>query len=204
MDAHQHWQNIYETKATDSVSWYQAEPARSLAWIAEAAAPPQAAVLDVGAGASFLVDRLVAAGYEHVGALDIAPKALELIKKRLGANDAKVDWFAGSVLDFVPVRTYDVWHDRAVLHFLREPADQQRYVEVLTRTLKPGGHAVIATFAVGGPLKCSGLEIVQYDAAKLQALLGASFSLVKEELEIHKTPSGGEQKFQWAMFRAGA
>lgn len=201
MESQQHWTNIYDTKPTDTVSWYQAEPARSLAWIAEAAPPPAAAVLDVGAGASFLVDRLVARGYAHVGAIDIAPNALAKIKQRLGAEAAKVDWFAGSVLDFAPVRAYDVWHDRAVLHFLREPADQQRYAEVLARTVKPGGHAIIATFAIGGPLKCSGLEIVQYDAAKLQALLGPRFTLEKEELEMHQTPGGSEQKFQWAMFR---
>jgi 2-polyprenyl-3-methyl-5-hydroxy-6-metoxy-1,4-benzoquinol methylase len=200
MSSQEHWANIYATKPTDTVSWYQAEPARSLAWIAAAAPPPHAAVVDVGAGASFLVDRLVARGYAHVGALDIAPNALELIRKRLGADAARVDWFAGSVLDFTPPRAYDVWHDRAVLHFLREPADQARYVEVLTRSLKPGGHAIIATFAVGGPLKCSGLEIVQYDAAKLQALLGPRFTLEKEELELHRTPGGSEQKFQWARF----
>jgi len=205
MNARHHWQQVYGAKASTAVSWYEAEPVRSLEWIRSIAPDPDAAILDVGAGASLLVDRLLEHGYRRLGVLDIAPAALEEVRARLGERSSDVEWFTGDVLDFTAPHPFDVWHDRAVLHFLRDPDEQRRYAEVLRRTLRPGGHAMISTFAAGGPKRCSGLEIVQYDAAALADLLGEEFALVREATGTHRTPAGADQLFQHSLFvRSGA
>jgi SAM-dependent methyltransferase len=201
MDRTAHWEGVYARKDAGEVSWFQAVPARSLAWIAEVAPDRGTPILDVGAGASRLVDHLLERGYRSVAVLDLSANALEQVRRRLGERAEAVEWFTGDLLDFVSPHPFDVWHDRAVLHFLREPAQQARYAEVLRGTLRPGGHALIATFAVGGPTRCSGLDTVQYDCARLSALLGPGFACVRDEQENHQTPGGGEQRFQYCLFR---
>jgi 2-polyprenyl-3-methyl-5-hydroxy-6-metoxy-1,4-benzoquinol methylase len=204
MHTQEHWQAVYEKKVSTEVSWYQPEPTRSLEWLSKVVPDHGAAILDVGAGASRLVDRLLEQGYRRVGVLDIAPAALAEVRDRLGPRAAQVEWYTGDVLDFAPPHRFDVWHDRAVLHFLRQPEQQQRYAEVLRRTLNLGGHVLISTFAVGGPTRCSGLDVVQYDCATLGALLGEEFRCLREETELHRTPGGGEQLFQYCLFRREA
>lgn len=201
MSTQNHWQGVYEKKASTEVSWYQSEPALSLEWILSVAPGRESAILDVGAGASLLVDRLLDRGYRGVAVLDIAPAALAGVRERLGQQAAEVEWFTGDLLDFVPPHGFDLWHDRAVLHFLREPEQQRGYAEVLRRTVKPGGHVLISTFAPGGPTRCSGLEVVQHDCASIGELLGVEFRCVRDETELHGTPGGGEQLFQYCLFR---
>ena len=204
MSTQGHWQDVYARKPADEVSWYQSVPTRSLEWIRGAAPDPGSSILDVGAGASTLVDHLLAAGYRDVGVLDLAPSALAAVRDRLGERAADVEWFTGDVTEFVAPHPFDVWHDRAVLHFLVDPDQRRRYAEVLRRTLRPGGHALIAAFAHGGPERCSGLEVVQYDCDEMAALLGPGFECVRDEQELHFTPGGAEQRFQYCLFRRRA
>ncbi len=200
-DSAGHWQSVYEGKAPTEVSWFQAEPARSLAWIAEVCPDKDTPIIDVGAGASLLCDRLLDRGYRHISLLDIAPGALAHTRKRLGERADTVTWYTGDLLSFKATRPFGLWHDRAVLHFLRDVNDRRRYVDVLRDSLQPGGYALIATFAVGGPTRCSGLDIVQYDCPSLQALLGDDFECIRESREQHQTPGGSEQLFQYCLFR---
>lgn len=195
-----HWEEVYRSRPSTAVSWYQPEPALSLQWIREVAPPPDSSILDVGAGASLLVDRLLDAGYRNPAVLDISSTALSEVRERLGDRAEEVEWFTGDLLDFAAPRRFDLWHDRAVLHFLREPEQQRRYAEVLRRTVAPGGYALLATFALGGPTRCSGLEVVRYDCATMADLLGPAFVGVREAAEVHRTPGGGEQLFQYCLF----
>ena len=196
-----HWEAVYEQKGETQVSWFQESPQLSLDLIARLAPAPDAAIIDVGGGASRLVDELVKSGYGDVTVLDLSQAALQAAQTRLGAQAAKVDWVAADATDWRPARTFDLWHDRAAFHFLTDPADRARYLERLTAGLKPGGHAIIATFALDGPEKCSGLPIVRYDAAGLSAELGAAFALVETRAQDHMTPWGSLQKFQFSIFR---
>lgn len=195
----QHWEDVYGTKSPLNVSWYQDEPRLSLDLIEHTGVGKGAAIIDVGGGASVLVDRLVAAGYAQVTVLDISGKALAWAQERLGRAASKVTWVETDITAFEPPLQFDLWHDRAVFHFLTDAGDRRRYVEALKRGLKPGGHLIMAAFAIGGPLKCSNLDIVQYDAQKLSAELGDAFKLVEEAGEVHITPANKEQKF--AYFR---
>jgi 2-polyprenyl-3-methyl-5-hydroxy-6-metoxy-1,4-benzoquinol methylase len=201
MNTQAHWEGVYRESAVTEVSWYQTDPARSLEWILSVAPDRDSAILDVGAGASLLVDRLLDDGYNNVGVLDLAASALAEVRARLGDRAAGVHWFTGDVLDFRSPHLFDVWHDRAVLHFLTEPHQQLRYADVLRQTLAPGGYALISTFAIGGPTRCSGLDVMQYDCSSMGDLLGEEFSCVQQETEIHRTPAGGEQLFQYCLFR---
>ncbi len=200
-DGQRHWTDVYQNRATDAVSWYQADPHLSLALIQKAVPETTAAVLDVGAGGSVLVDRLLDAGYSDISVLDIAAPALAQAKARLGGRASKVRWYEADVTAFTPPQQYDLWHDRAAFHFLTEDAAQQRYVAHLRAALKPGGALVIATFAVGGPEKCSGLDIVQYDTMRMQTVLGSAFILREHHEENHETPGGSIQKFAYFLFR---
>lgn len=195
-----HWQNVYKNKSPLEVSWYQPEPRLSLALIKEAKAARNEAVIDIGGGASNLVDHLLQVGYSNVSVLDISGNALAKAKERLGDLADKVHWYESDVTAFVPPTSYTIWHDRAVFHFLTDAADQASYVEVLKQALKPNGSLIIATFATDGPEKCSGLNIVQYDKAKMQAILGEGFELMAECHEIHMTPAKKEQKFVFFHF----
>lgn len=197
----EHWDNTYRTKMPDRVSWYQVEPALSLAMICNAGVSAGDPVIDVGGGASVLVDRLLAAGHTDLTVLDISASALAVSRERLGELAKRIEWVCMDVLDFLPSRQFALWHDRALFHFLTDAGDRERYVEVLHRGLRPGGHLVLAAFAVGGPTRCSGLDIVQYDAAGLSAALGPEFTLAEQAREPHVTPAGGEQLFAWFRYR---
>jgi SAM-dependent methyltransferase len=200
MSTQAHWQDVYTKKSVEEVSWYQDVPTRSVEWI-RACTPDRASpILDVGAGASSLVDHLLDDGYQNLGILDLAPSALSAVQHRLGDRAALIEWFVSDVLDFVPPHSFALWHDRAVLHFLVDEQQRRRYAEVLRHTVQPGGHALIATFALGGPTRCSGLEVVRYDCRGIADLLGGQFTYVRDEQELHRTPGGAEQRFQYCLF----
>lgn len=200
-EAKAHWERAYGVRPDEAQSWYQPDPALSLALITQEA-ESGASVLDVGGGTSLLVDELLARGYRP-SVLDIAGNALELSKARLGERAAGVEWFEGDVTTFDSPHPWDVWHDRAVFHFLTDPKARAAYAEVAARSIRPGGAAIIATFALTGPERCSGLPTVRYDGASLAVELGASFRLEDERWETHRTPDGREQDFLYCVFRRG-
>ena len=201
MKTDQHWEQVYRSRPTTEVSWYRAHLERSLESIRRIAPSPNAAILDVGAGASTLVDDLLSAGYTRLTVLDIAASALESTRARLGKRATEVNWLVGNVLDIeLPAHHFDVWHDRAVFHFLTSASDRQAYVAQMTAALRPGGHVLIATFGPEGPLRCSGLEVVRYDAQSLSKELGEAFRLIDWTLEHHETPAGATQQFLHALF----
>jgi len=197
----EHWETVYETKDATSVSWYEPEATTSLALIQSVTTRRSEAVIDVGGGASRLVDGLLAAGYTDVSVLDISATALDVARKRLGPDAAHVRWIATDLLTWVPDRQFDTWHDRAVLHFLTDAADQVAYARLLGAAVRSGGHAVIGTFAPDGPTKCSGLPVQRHDAHSLVELVGSGFDLVAEQRETHTTPAGANQAFRWSVLR---
>ena len=196
-DRKKHWENVYTTKPSTEVSWYQAKPDVSLRLIRDTGLDKDSPLIDVGGGASTLVDALCDQAYTAITVLDVAASALVHARDRLGDRAVAVQWIEMNITDFDPPQRYQLWHDRAVFHFLTDATDRARYVATLKKTLYPGGHVIIMTFAIGGPQKCSGLDIVQYDAQKLLAELGSQFGLVASGHEVHVTPAGGEQKFAW-------
>ncbi|ATJ82453.1 class I SAM-dependent methyltransferase [Halomonas beimenensis] len=200
-----HWDALYREKGPDRVSWYQPHLATSLQMI-EAAAPDRGtAIIDVGGGESTLVDDLLARGYRDLTVLDISPRALEVTRRRLGAAAEGVTWRVADITEAdLPAGRYGLWHDRAVFHFLTTTDERTAYVRQLRSSLKPGGHLVIATFGPQGPTRCSGLEVVRYDAAALRAELGPGFELIGDRLETHHTPDGRPQAFLYAHFRRKA
>lgn len=195
MDRKSHWEQVYRNKSPLEVSWYQAEPTQSLALIEATGCTPDASIIDVGGGASVLVDRLLVSGYSQVAVLDIAGTALEHARSRLGVHATEVEWYEGDATEFTAPHAFDIWHDRAVFHFLTSAEDRLRYRDVLIRTLRPGGHFIVAAFAIGGPDHCSGLEIVQYDAKRILEQFGSVFDLIESREESHRTPGGMIQRF---------
>lgn len=195
-----HWEDVHRQREEDEVSWFQATPATSLALIARTGAARAARIVDVGGGASRLVDALLDAGYEHVTVLDVAAAALERAQRRLGARAAAVSWDVADATAWQPGGEYDVWHDRAAFHFLVRAEDRAAYRAVLLSALPAGGHAIVATFAPDGPERCSGLPVARYDAEALAAELGPAFTLVESLREDHRTPGGKVQRFQWSRF----
>jgi SAM-dependent methyltransferase len=198
-----HWENVYRTKSEREVSWFQETPSTSLELIRAASATRHSAIIDIGGGASRLVDALIDEGYAAVTVLDVSESALAAARTRLGHAAAGVTWIAADVVRWSPPQSYDVWHDRAAFHFLTDAADRTAYVECLREALAPGGHAVIATFALDGPERCSGLPVIRYDATSLGKVLGDAFRLVETRLHDHHTPMGSTQRFQFSMFRRG-
>ncbi len=196
-----HWEQVYQDKPVDQVSWFQREPRRSLELIEASSTAKDAPIIDVGAGASVLVDQLLLNGYTDLSVLDISKNALDISKRRLGNHATDVAWLVDDVTEFQPGRSFALWHDRAVFHFLTDPSQQSAYRSALMRALASGGQAIIGTFAVDGPLRCSGLEIAQYDAASMQAVMGADFTLLQESRESHTTPAGSIQNFAWFRLR---
>jgi SAM-dependent methyltransferase len=196
-----HWESVYSTKGEREVSWFQESPAPSLELIALAGLSEGGSIIDIGGGASRLVDALVERNIAQVTVLDLSAAALDAAKERLGDKGAGVKWVTADVTTWEPTQTYDVWHDRAAFHFLTDPADQSAYVERMKRAVKRGGHVVIGTFALDGPEKCSGLPIVRYDAAALSAILGDDFNLIDTRRHDHATPWGALQRFQFSTFR---
>ena len=200
LDRKAHWERIYRDHLPVAVSWYQKEPTLSLKMIERCAIQPDEPLIDVGGGASVLVDRLLQAGYQNVSVLDIAAPALAYARARLGDASAAVNWIECDVTAFEPDQAYALWHDRAVFHFLTDAEDRRRYVATLERALRSGGHVILAAFAIGGPTRCSGLDVVQYDASKLAAELGPTFALREECEELHTTPGGAKQTFGFFRF----
>jgi SAM-dependent methyltransferase len=199
VDRQSHWENVYTTKGEGEVSWYEDTPALSLELLREAGLTSSMSVIDIGGGASRLVDALVSEGQAQMTVLDLSSAALETAKSRL-ANPERVQWFVSDVTAWAPDRQYDLWHDRAAFHFLTAAEDQQAYVRVLRKALKHGGRAVIGTFAPDGPEKCSGLPVARYDPEALQAVLGQQFRLISTRRHEHATPWGAVQKFQFSIF----
>jgi SAM-dependent methyltransferase len=199
LDRKAHWQQQYADKGPAGVSWFQSQPEVSLELIGNCALRPDDPIIDVGGGASVLVDHLIARGFARLTVVDIAEPALASARQRLGPKAAQVDCIEADITAWQTEQGFALWHDRATFHFLTELADRRAYVNALQQALLPGGYLVIATFAVGGPDKCSGLPIVQYDAPKLLAELGEAFELLEERAERHFTPAGKSQDF--AYFR---
>ena len=202
MESKSHWEKVYAAKEATSVSWYQEHAECSLALVRNTEISRSAAIMDVGGGASTLVDDLLADGYSDVTVLDLSAAALSAAMQRLGTHAAKVQWLEADVTDAtLPSSRYDVWHDRAVFHFLTEPQQRQAYVETVFRSVKPGGHVIVATFAEDGPTQCSGLPVMRYAANELHAQFGDAFALVKHVKESHRTPSGVVQQFVYCYCR---
>lgn len=195
-----HWQGVYTTKGADTVSWHQPSPEPSLAMIDRSGIQPPDRVIDVGGGASSLVDRLSDRGFQ-VTVLDIADAALTVARDRLGSRAEAVDWQVSDITQWAPIGLYDLWHDRAVFHFLTTEQDRAAYLTALNTVLKVGGWAVLATFADDGPERCSGLPVRRYSAADLATELGPGFRLVDQAREQHRTPGGSEQLFTWTLFQ---
>jgi len=196
-----HWQAVYSTKGEREVSWFQETPAISLELIHATGAGRDAALIDIGGGASRLVDALLAETYRAVTVLDVSEEALAVARDNLGSRAASVDWIAADVTAWTPPRTFDVWHDRAAFHFLTAPHDRAAYAERVRKAVPAGGHVIIATFATDGPERCSGLPVVRHDAASIGAVLGPAFALAETRRHDHVTPGGNVQKFQFSRFR---
>ena len=196
-----HWEDIYTKKTPTEVSWYQIEPAVSLELIKSTGIDIAGKIIDVGGGASVLVDKLLDRGFQNLTVLDISPKSLSYAKERLGDRAAHVSWIEADATEFNPPQKYDLWHDRAVFHFLTEEDDRKKYVRNMEKALNPGAHVIIAAFAVDGPPQCSGLNVEHYSDEKLKNELGNSFKRVKSVAEIHVTPRNSEQKFIYCYFR---
>ena len=196
MDSRAHWENVYRGKPPDAFSWYRPHLETSLDLIERAAGAPAASIIDVGGGESTLVDDLLARGYQNVTVLDISLTALEVTKARLGPPAGQVEWIAADVMEAVfPPKFFDVWHDRAVFHFLTTDRERTAYVGQALRAVKPGGHVIVSTFGPEGPQKCSGLDVVRYDAEALHERFGRGFRLVESRQELHRTPFGTAQQF---------
>lgn len=195
-----HWDAVYTTKANDEVSWYEVDPTLSLNLIQQVSTIPNS-VIDVGGGQSFLADRLLDIRIGKVAVLDISNVALDRTKERLGGRAANVEWIEADVTSISNVGTFDLWHDRAVFHFLTEPKDREAYVELAVKSIPVGGHLIIGTFANDGPDKCSGLPVCRYDADSMASTLGNRFMLVSSQNHVHATPWGKEQHFFFGVFQ---
>jgi SAM-dependent methyltransferase len=192
----QHWETVYNTKPTDQVSWYQPHAETSLRLIEQLCPDRSSHIIDVGAGASMLVDDLLAAGYQRLTVLDIAESALAVTRRRLGPQSEKVDWRVGDVTTVpLPEAEFDVWHDRAVFHFLTDEHDRERYVRQVLQAVRPGGFVIVATFGPNGPLQCSNLDVCRYAPEELHGEFGSTFDLLGHRTEQHHTPAGKTQEF---------
>jgi 2-polyprenyl-3-methyl-5-hydroxy-6-metoxy-1,4-benzoquinol methylase len=200
-DLHAHWESVYRTKGERDVSWFQERPEISLELIKATGIAPDAGIIDIGGGASRLVDALLDAGFVNLTVLDLSESALAAAKARIGAPGAKVKWIAADITAWQPSEAYDLWHDRAAFHFLTEAKDRAAYAARVSRAVRAGGHVIIGTFALDGPERCSGLPVVRHDAASIAAILGPSFTLVETRKHAHRTPMDTVQRFQFSRFR---
>jgi SAM-dependent methyltransferase len=202
MEPKSHWEHVYEQKAPDAVSWYSPHLAKSLGYIGQTGLPLTASIIDVGGGESTLVDDLLQAGYSDVTVLDISERALQVDRDRLGARQHLVKWIAADVLrhDF-PEGAYDIWHDRAVFHFMTDEAQRRQYVRQVLRALKPNGFAIVGAFGPQGPTQCSGLPVARYGAEELHDEFGARFLLMDHTVDVHTTPWGTPQQFVYCFCR---
>jgi SAM-dependent methyltransferase len=201
--AESHWSRVYAEADADLVSWYEERPDASLRLIEAARASTDSSIIDVGGGVSLLAGHLLDRGYDDVTVLDVASQAIELARERLAERARRVAWLTADVTRFDPPRRWDLWHDRAVFHFLVEPEARDAYRACLLRALAPGAGVVLATFGPRGPERCSGLPVRRYSPGLLAAELGPSIELTEHFLHTHVTPTGGEQQFLYALFRAG-
>ena len=202
MDAHAHWEKIYSEKAPNQVSWYRPHLETSLALIEQCAHGRSASIVDIGGGESTLADDLLAHGYENITVLDVSETAIDMNRKRLGRASERVQWLVGDITQIaLESFAYDVWHDRAVFHFLTAPGDRACYVRQIARAVKQGGHVIVATFGPEGPVKCSGLDVVRYDDKSLQREFGDRFRLLNSSVELHRTPFGTVQQFLYGCFK---
>lgn len=202
MSNQKHWEGVYCTKTPEAVSWYTPHLNTSLDFIDQAATDLDASIIDVGGGESTLVDDLLKKGYQNLSVLDFSTKAIAVAKQRLGTAADKVTWYEADITTAsLASQQFDVWHDRAVFHFLTEPLQRSAYVAQVLRSVKVGGHVILATFGPQGPEKCSGLPVVRYDSQTLQAELGESFVLIHSKTEDHHTPAGTAQQFLYCHFR---
>ena len=199
-----HWEAVYGAKAPDAVSWYRAHLERSLQLIERVCPDKAASIIDVGGGESTLVDDLLVRGYRHITVLDISEKALDVSRQRLGPRAKGINWLASDITKtMLPAQTYDLWHDRAVFHFLTAAAEREAYVRQVASSVRPGGHVIVATFGPEGPTQCSGLEVDRYDAERLHSEFGGRFELEESATEIHQTPSGTTQQFLYCLCKLG-
>jgi SAM-dependent methyltransferase len=195
-----HWESVYAAKAPDAVSWYAPHLLRSLQYIGSAAPDKDAAILDVGGGESTLVDDLLADGYTNITVLDLSATALEVTQRRLGRLAKKVTWVTGDILDVdLGTSVYDVWHDRAVFHFLTTEEQRRRYVRQVLRAVRPGGFTIVGAFGPEGPTQCSGLPVARYAPQELHDTFGDPFQLVESSVETHTTPWGAPQQFVYCF-----
>lgn len=200
MDQAKYWDSAYQTKQATEVSWYQPDPQVSVDLINALPQKPEG-IIDVGGGASLLVDRLLGGGFQNLAVLDISQVAVEAARRRLGERAAQVRWIIADITSKQDLGCFGVWHDRAVFHFLTAAEDRRRYVELAKQTVTVGGHLIISTFALTGPSQCSGLPVCRYDASTLAAELGGAFTLLRQLPESHRTPSGKMQDFIYTLFR---
>lgn len=202
MQSKDHWEKVYTTKSTDAVSWFQEHAENSLRLIQETGVPLNAAIIDIGGGASTLVDDLLAKGYSHLSVLDLSAAAMLAAQKRLGAQAKQVQWMEADITQKeFSLHSFDVWHDRAVFHFLTSAEDRHAYVHAVLRAVKPGGHVIVATFAEDGPMQCSGLPVKRYNKDELHAEFGDAFTLTQHGKESHRTPFGTVQQFTYCYCR---
>jgi 2-polyprenyl-3-methyl-5-hydroxy-6-metoxy-1,4-benzoquinol methylase len=204
MENKTHWENIYHTKESAQVSWYQLHPQLSLQYIRNTGADKASNIIDVGGGASTLVDHLLDDGFGQITVLDISKEALDVAIQRLAQRAKLVTWLEADITRAdLPHHTYDIWHDRAVFHFLTDPQDREAYVKTVEHAVRPGGHVIVATFASDGPEKCSGLDVARYDPQSLHDEFGSGFELLDSTHENHQTPFGTGQKFIYCYCRKG-
>jgi SAM-dependent methyltransferase len=202
MSTQTHWESIYSSKAPDAVSWYRPHLDVSLELIERCAPERSAAIIDVGAGESTLIDDLIVRGYRDLTVLDVSPTAIEATRNRLGAAAEHVRWILGDITQVaLPPRSFDVWHDRAVFHFLVDPAQRSAYVRSVLNAVRPGGYVIVGTFGPEGPTKCSGLDVMRYDAESLHHEFGRRFRIEESSKEVHRTPWGSEQQFVYCCCR---
>lgn len=202
MNEKEHWEEVYTTRHPHEVGWYEPHLRISLAWIRDLALPKDARIIDIGGGASTLVDDLLAEGYQQITVVDLSRAALATVQGRLGAAGERVMWLEGDVTSIeLPTHDFDLWHDRATLHFLVEPEGQRKYADCLRNALKTGGRAIIGAFAPEAPPRCSGLPVHRYTVEALQDLLGAGFALERDHKELHITPGDTEQMYLFCQFR---
>lgn len=201
MGSKEHWENIYRKDTDAELSWHQNEPWASFELMHKAGLTTTSSVIDIGGGTSRIVDGLLALGLGDVSVLDLSEHALMAAQRRLGADSSKVNWIVADVTRWQPARVFDIWHDRAVFHFLVDPVERDAYIHRLADSLSPKGHAIIATFALDGPEKCSGLAVARYSPESLSETLGDGFSLVAHNRYVHHTPWGSPQPFQYSLLR---
>lgn len=202
MDSKQHWEKVYATKAPDAVSWFAPHLETSLNLIHQATENKDAAIIDIGGGEATLVDDLLSEGYQNVSVLDISQNAIDVARTRIGKKSEQVRWYCADITSAtLPQHHFDIWHDRAVFHFLTGDDQRVKYVEQVMRSVKHGGHVIIATFGPEGPEKCSGLDVVRYDASGLHSQFGKTFKLINSSTELHQTPMGTTQQFLYCFCR---